>query len=188
MRRVYAPVRSRRSFLKVGAAALALIGVGGWLASRFADQGAVAVLDKAVHLDARSQAMLSKLADALLDGILPNDPASRIKVIQRVVATADQSIAALPPAIQKETKDLFGLLAMAPTRALLIGQWAGWANASREDVSHMLDGLRGSSVALRRAVYMGLRDLVASCFYASPETWPLVGYPGPLLRGPGAEV
>ncbi len=182
------PAGSRRSFLKVGAATIVVIGAGGWFASYLADKGARAVLDKPAQLDAKAQAMLAKLADAVLDGALPADAAPRAQAIVKVVAAADKTIAELPLAIQKETQELFALLGAAPTRALLIGQWAGWADASREDVSHMLTGLRTSSIGLRRAVYMGLRDLVAGSYYGSPDTWEQVGYPGPILHGPGAEV
>jgi len=180
--------RPRRSFLKTGAATIALIGVGGWFASYLTDKGARAVLDKAVHLDPQAQAMLAKLADAVLDGLLPTDAAARARAIVQVVSTADKSLGELPPHLQKETKDLFGMLGAAPTRAMLIGQWGGWAGVSREDVSRMLTGLRSSSISLRRAIYLLMRDLVANSFYADPDTWKLVGYPGPLLRGPGVEV
>lgn len=180
--------RSRRSFLKVGAATVVVLGAGGWLASYFTDRGARAVLGNAAQLDAQAQAMLAKLADAVLDGALPTDAAQRSAAIVKVVAAADAAVAGLPPAMQKETQDLFKLLGVAPGRAVLIGQWTGWADASREDVSRMLSGLRTSSIALRRAVYMGLRDLVASSYYSDPGTWEQVGYPGPILHGPGAEV
>ena len=52
----------------------------------------------------------------------------------------------------------------------------------------MLTGLRTSSVALRRVVYIGLHDLVVGSYYANPDTWAPVGYPGPMIHGPGAEV
>ncbi len=52
----------------------------------------------------------------------------------------------------------------------------------------MLTGLRTSSVALRRAVYLGLHDLVVGSHYANPDTWESVGYPGPMIHGPGVEV
>lgn len=184
----YVLERSRRSFLKTGVASLALIAAGGWVASHFTDQGAAVVVPQARLLGAQAQTMLAKLADAILDGMLPADPAARQAEIVRVVATAEASLQALPPHIQKETQDLLVMLGVAPTRALLIGQWSGWAGASREQVGQTLQGLRTSSVGLRRAVYMGLRDLVASCYYASPATWAQIGYPGPMLRGPGVEV
>ncbi|MFV0681247.1 hypothetical protein [Ottowia sp.] len=184
----YALERSRRSFLKTGAVSLALIGAGGWVASHFTDKGAAVVYPDAKLLGAQAQTMLAKLADAVLDGALPTEAEARQAEIVRVVATADASLQALPPHIQKETQDLLVMLGVAPTRALLIGQWSGWANASREQVGQTFSSLRNSSVDLRRAVYMGLRDLVASCYYASPTTWESVGYPGPLLHGPGVEV
>lgn len=180
--------RSRRSFLKTGAATIAVIGVGGWFASYLTDKGARAVLDKAVHLDEQAQAMLARLADAILDGLLPTDAAARARAIVQVVSAADKSLGELPPHLQKESKDVFGMLGAAPTRAMLIGQWDGWAGVSREDVNRMLAGLRSSSITLRRAIYLLLRDLVANSFYANPDTWKLVGYPGPLLRGPGVAV
>jgi hypothetical protein len=182
------PEAPRRSFLKLGAVALAAIGAGGWLASYLTDKGALAVLEAGAKLDAQAQAMLAKLADAILDGALPTEAAARAKAIARVVGAADQAIGTLPPHLTKEVHDLFAMLGAAPTRALLIGQWTGWAEATREDVGRMLTGLRHSSVTLRRVVYISLRDMVAGSYYASPDTWEQVGYPGPMIRGPGAEV
>jgi len=180
--------RSRRSFLKVSAATLVVIGAGGWVASHIADRGAKARLAKTVHLNAQAQAMLAKLADAMLDGALPPDGAARERAIDGVIAAADLAVAALPPYLRKETLDLFGLLGAAPTRALLVGQWTGWADASRADVAAMLDGLRTSGASLRRAVYMGLHDIVIGSYYASAGTWRDIGYPGPRLRWSGVEA
>jgi len=178
----------RRSFLKTGAVAVAAIGVGGWLAGYLTDRGATAVLSTGVKLDAAGQTMLAKLADAILDGALPSEAAQRAAAIANVVATADQAVAGLPAYLQKEVQDLFAMLGAAPTRALLIGQWTGWADATRDDVSRMLTDLRHSSLQLRRVIYMSLRDMVAGSYYSNSDTWEQVGYPGPLLHGPGAEV
>ena len=180
--------RPRRSFLKLGAVGLAVLGAGGWFASHLTDKGARAVLAGSATLDAQAQTMLAKLADAILDGALPTEPAARAKTIGKVVGTADQAVGTLPPHMVKEVQNLFALLGVAPARALLIGQWTGWADATRDDVARMLTGLRTSSVTLRRVVYMSLRDMVAGSYYSSPDTWEQVGYPGPMIRGPGAEV
>ena len=180
------PVQPRRSFLKIGAVAVAAIGVGGWFASYLSDKGARAVLGAGATLGAQAQAMLAKLADAVLDGALPTDAAQRAQAIAKVVDTADKAVAGLPPNLLKEVQDLFAMLGAAPTRALLIGQWTGWADASREDVSRMLTGLRQSSVELRRVVYMSLRDMVAGSYYSSTDTWEQIGYPGPMIHGPGS--
>ena len=132
--------------------------------------------------------MLAKLADAVLDGALPSDASQRAQAIAKVVYTADKAVAGLPLYLQKEVQELFSMLGAAPTRALLIGQWSGWADATREDVASMLTGLRQSSVALRRVVYMSLRDMVTGSYYADTGTWEQIGYPGPMINGPGPEV
>ena len=178
----------RRSFLKVGALTVAAIGLGGWFASYLADRNARAVLGASATLGAQAQTMLAKLADAVLDGALPSDAAQRAKAIATVVDTADKAVAGLPLYLQKEVQELFSMLGAAPTRALLIGQWSGWADATREDVASMLTGLRQSSVALRRVVYMSLRDMVTGSYYADTGTWEQIGYPGPMINGPGPEV
>ena len=178
----------RRSFLKIGALTVAAIGLGGWFASYLADRNARAVLGASATLGAQAQTMLAKLADAVLDGALPSDAAQRAKAIATVVDTADKAVAGLPLYLQKEVQELFSMLGAAPTRALLIGQWSGWADATREDVASMLTGLRQSSVALRRVVYMSLRDMVTGSYYADTGTWEQIGYPGPMINGPGPEV
>ncbi len=178
----------RRSFLKVGAVTVAAIGVGGWFAGHMTDNGASTLLGAGATLDAQTQTMLAKLADTVLDGALPSEAAQRAAAIAKVVATADKAVAGLPAYLQKEVHDLFAMLGAAPTRALLIGQWTGWADATRDDVSRMLTDLRHSSLQLRRVIYMSLRDMVAGSYYSNSDTWEQVGYPGPLLHGPGAEV
>ena len=178
----------RRSFLKVGALTVAAIGLGGWFASYLADRNARAVLGAGATLGAQAQTMLAKLADAALDGALPSDASQRAQAIAKVVDTADKAVAGLPLYLQKEVQELFSMLGAAPTRALLIGQWSGWADATREDVASMLTGLRQSSVALRRVVYMSLRDMVTGSYYADTGTWEQIGYPGPMINGPGPEV
>ena len=178
----------RRSFLKIGALTVAAIGLGGWFASYLADRNARAVLGAGATLGAQAQTMLAKLADAVLDGALPSDASQRAQAIAKVVDTADKAVAGLPLYLQKEVQELFSMLGAAPTRALLIGQWSGWADATREDVASMLTGLRQSSVALRRVVYMSLRDMVTGSYYADTGTWEQIGYPGPMINGPGPEV
>ena len=178
----------RRSFLKVGALTVAAIGLGGWFASYLADRNARAVLGAGATLGAQAQTMLAKLADAVLDGALPSDASQRAQAIAKVVDTADKAVAGLPLYLQKEVQELCSMLGAAPTRALLIGQWSGWADATREDVASMLTGLRQSSVALRRVVYMSLRDMVTGSYYADTGTWEQIGYPGPMINGPGPEV
>ena len=128
--------------------------------------------------------LVRRVAQAMLEGGLRD-------VVVVLGHCADQvaaAVAGLPLYLQKEVQELFSMLGAAPTRALLIGQWSGWADATREDVASMLTGLRQSSVALRRVVYMSLRDMVTGSNYADTSTWEQIGYPGPMINGPGPEV
>ncbi|MCM3878354.1 MAG: hypothetical protein NEA02_18295, partial [Thermoanaerobaculia bacterium] len=37
----------------------------------------------------------------------------------------------------------------------------------------------GSRVGVFRTGYQAMKRLVCACYYAAPETWPALGYPGP---------
>ena len=39
--------------------------------------------------------------------------------------------------------------------------------------------MRTSTLELRQQAYHALRDLTNAAFYANPDVWPLLGYPGP---------
>jgi hypothetical protein len=45
-----------------------------------------------------------------------------------------------------------------------------------------LEGWMRSRFALRRQAFMALRNLSFLGYYSQEETWPLIGYAGPLLR------
>ena len=40
-----------------------------------------------------------------------------------------------------------------------------------------------SRFTLRRMAFLALRNLAFLGYYSQPETWPLIGYEGPLLEG-----
>ncbi|MEL6317822.1 MAG: hypothetical protein AAFR16_09325 [Pseudomonadota bacterium] len=73
------------------------------------------------------------------------------------------------------------MLTFAPARFALIGRWSGWAQPERAEVAALLEGLRTSGFAVRRQIYMGVRDLVMSAYYADRAAWAEIGYPGPLV-------
>ena len=39
--------------------------------------------------------------------------------------------------------------------------------------------MRTSRIGLRQQAYHALRDLTNAAYFADPQTWPLMGYPGP---------
>lgn len=43
-----------------------------------------------------------------------------------------------------------------------------------------MQGLQLSTLSLRQQVFQALRDLSNAAYFAGPESWTAVGYPGPL--------
>ena len=166
---------SRRVFLQAGGlAALLLAGGGAWYrASRSAPPHRFA-------LDGEARAALQAIAAAILDGALPREAARREPALAAAVGGVHAAILGLPPATQKEVRDLFGLLALAPARRLLTGIANGWDNATPAQVGAFLQGWRLHRLGLLRTAYQALHDLVLGAWYAQPSSWEAIGYPGPL--------
>jgi hypothetical protein len=158
----------RRSFLKAGLlGGLALVAGGAVyrqirpaMPARFA-------------LDAQGRSLLAALIPAIT-GLAP-EPAALEAGIDRVGA----AIASLPLRMQKEISDLFGLLAMAPTRRLLAGV-PPWPEATPQQVAAFLQSWRTHRTEMLQTAYHGLNSLVIGSWYADASAWPAIGYPGPL--------
>ena len=178
----------RRSLLKLGLIGSALLAGGGYLATRLTDGTPIGRLPQARHLDAAAQTLLAKVFEAVLDAMLPADARQREALVTAAVGGLDQGLGRMPLHIQRELKDLLGLLALAPARALLTGRWRGWAAATVPETQALLTGLRTSSVELRRLVYVTVHDLATASYYALPQTWAAIGYRGPIAPGPGVDV
>jgi hypothetical protein len=172
---------TRRELLKGGAVATLLLGAGGWIAARITD-GHPQALAPLKHLGAAEQLMLARVADVALGEVLPSDQAARNEWLTRIVQNADAGISALPLHLQEDTKKLTSMLAFAPTRLLLIGQWTGWQSVSREALQERLEALRSSGNETRHAIYRVLRDMTLAAFYGDRRSWPLIGYAGPVVN------
>jgi hypothetical protein len=156
---------TRREFLKTGLA-------GGLLLNLAACSRTAATGGRAAVLDAVIPAMLA--------GALPADGELRTAEIARTRAGVDKAIAGLSPATQTEIGELFDLLAFAPTRMLVAGIWSPWADAQPDDVGRFLDNWRFSRFGLLNSGYAALHDLVFGAWYARPDHWEAIGYPGPI--------
>lgn len=178
----------RRSLLKLGLLGSAALAVGGYIATRLTDGSPQARLPQAANLSPASQVLWLKVIEAVLDGMLPAEAAQRQAALDATLAGLDQGIGRLVPHTQAELKDLLGMLSLAPGRAVLTGRWGSWAAASVPEVQAWLTGLRGSSMQLRRLIFLTLHDLATSSYYALPQSWPGIGYRGPIAPGPGIEV
>jgi hypothetical protein len=162
-----------------------LLGVGG--AAVLALGGGAAALWtpgwKEGRLTAEGEALMSAVALAVLDGMLPTDPAQQQAALIGQMRRLQDTVNAFPAPIRAEIADLLSILASAPGRRWLAGLATPWAQASVPEVSAALNSMRRSGQALRLQAFHALRDLTHGAFYAEPAHWALLGYPGPPKTG-----
>lgn len=157
----------------MGVAAGTLLALGG---------GTLALLRPGLkngRLSSTGREVFAAVAQAVLDTLLPADPAARARAIQAHLDRLDDTIAALPPAVQAEIGELATLLASAPGRLALTGLATDWPQAPTAEIQAMLQRLRLSSLAVRQQLYHALRNLTNGAYFADASTWPAIGYPGP---------
>jgi hypothetical protein len=110
----------------------------------------------------------------MLAGALPNNGAA----LDAAVRGVEVAIAGLPPAVQREVQQLFGLLELPLTRRVVAGV-GPWERASDGEIAAFLERWRTSNVLLLRSGYAALHQLVMAGWYGNDEAWRRIGYPGP---------
>lgn len=164
---------SRRKFLKFG------LGGGLLLATAGLARGARRYLpasgaEPLAILDAADRAVLAAIAPVLLEG------AGALEgKLDAIVGSVDRAVTGLPPHLQAEVKRLFALLGAWPGRRFLAGVRAPWGEASRPEVAAFLERWRFSRWRLQQQAYQALHELVFAAWYARPDAWRAIGYPGP---------
>lgn len=163
---------SRRSLLMggLGAAGLLLGGGVAWLWRPGLAGG---------RLTANGRTIFLAVAQAVLEGCLPIEPQARERSLDAHGRHLDEALRALPAAVRSELSLLLGLLSVAAGRRWLTGLEADWADADVPALQAALDRMRASDEPLRLQAYHALRDLNNAAYFAQPEHWPLLGYPGP---------
>jgi len=175
---------SRRQFLKVGIASAAVLAGAGWLAFRHGNR---VPAGGRLWLDERSATIVAALAPAVLEGMLPAEPAARDKAIRAVVEAFDRAVIGLVPAVQEEISQLFALLGLGAGRFVVAGVRSAWPEATLAEVSAFLARWRNSRFALLQAGYLALTQLVVAAWYGNSDSWERIAYPGPpLLESPPA--
>jgi len=165
----------RRSLFKLGLAGAAVLVLAG---------GGLALWQRGLtaegQLTLAGRAVFEALARAILDGSLPADASAQRAVLDAHLLRVGAAISAFPPAVRGELADLLGLLASAPGRLAFAGLAKDWPDASVAELQAMLEGWRFSPLALRQQAYHALRELTNATYYADPQAWAALGYPGPL--------
>lgn len=124
-------------------------------------------------LDAADRGVLAAIAPVMLDGT------GAAANLDAIVGSVDRAVAGLPPHLQAEVKQLLALLASWPGRRWLAGVGAPWPEASRAEVAAFLERWRFSRWRMLQQAYHALHELLFAAWYARPDSWPAIGYPGP---------
>ena len=163
----------RRSWLKLSLGAAAVLAVGG---------GAVALIEPAWRdgrLTAAGRRVFMHAGRAFLDGSLPTEDAQRARSLAGFLDRVDALVAALPTHAQRELSQLLSLLATSPGRRVLAGLAPEWNDATVHEIRQALQAMRLSPHALRQQAYQALHDIAGSAYFSDPDTWTVLGYPGP---------
>lgn len=165
---------SRRSILKFGFAGAVVLAVGGvGLALRptvrRSPSGWLSELDEVEY------SILWAVAERICpaNGAFP--AASSLGVAEKI----DALLATMDPGTVADTRQVLRLLENALGGLLLDGRFTTFTGSSPEAQSQVLEAMRTSRFELRRTMFKALAGLVGATYYAQPEVWPAVGYPGP---------
>jgi hypothetical protein len=118
--------------------------------------------------------------ERIVDTGLPDAPKVRDT---GAVATVDGLCAGLDPSISGPLPLLMRAFEYAPLLLDFTFTRFTSMTAAEKDVS--IETWRTSRLHLRRLAFLGVRNLCFFGWYAQPESWPLIGYQGPLISATG---
>ncbi|MBL8399122.1 MAG: hypothetical protein JNL84_13430 [Candidatus Accumulibacter sp.] len=158
----------RRQLLRTGLAGALLLSISGWLNAAGGRR-----------LTGVERDMLTAVANALLDDLLPQAAEERRQRLAVTVDGIEQVASGFSLATQRELGELFGLLVLAPGRLMLAGVSRPWRQTTVDEVSEFLQTWRASRLKLLQSAYAALHDLTFAAWYGRPESWQAIAYPGP---------
>ena len=120
------------------------------------------------------------LLRALYPAVIGPHPAfAEADAITLATAQLDRSLQAASPFVQDEVLNLLGMLSLPLTRGPLTGIWGNLAEASPKQLETFLLRWRDSRFELLRKGHKAITQLLQLSWYATPQSWAAVGYPGP---------
>lgn len=162
----------RRTLLTLGLAGggLAVLGVGviGWRPGWHS--GA---------LSPQARQVMHAVTLCVLEGALSGDESTRRAQLATQLDALEQTIEHFAPHAREELSLLLGLLSTVPGRVGLAGLLPDWQDAPTSAVREVLQSMRVSRLTVRQQAYHALRDLTNAAWFAAPEHWAAIGYPGP---------
>lgn len=126
-------------------------------------------------LDPKSYSILAAIADRIAPANGPFPSATALEVPEKI----DDLLAGADPATVSEVKQVLRLMENGVTGLVFGGRPKTFTALDAEEQDQVLKGWMTSRLAFRRMAYKAVQGLCAAAYYASPEIYPLVGYPGP---------
>lgn len=181
------PRTTRRGFLRLagGTAALGALArgtsaLGGLAQLRALPAGAADAAPDAHFFAEREREILTRIVERMVDTGEPGAPAVRDT---GTVDTIDGLCRRLDPSLTAPLPALVRLVEWGPI--LFDGRLARFSSLDDAGCDAHLAGWMRSRLELRRMGFLALRNLALLGYWSQDETWPLIGYHGPLI-GRGA--
>lgn len=168
------PLRlSRRGFLRLAGATAAFTSLSQIRAVPSSATGG----GGAGFFSASEQEILTQVVERIVDSSQPDAP--RVRDTD-TVSTIDALCGSLDPALTGPLPTLLHVVDYGPFVFDLTFKRFTRMTPAEQDAS--LTGWMRSRFAVRRQAFQALRNLAFLGYYSQEETWPLIGYAGPLLR------
>jgi hypothetical protein len=169
---------SRRGFLALAGSGTALASLASLRAVPAAALEVVPATAAPFFLP-RDREILTVVVERMVDTGEPSAPPVRAT---RTIETIDALCARLDPVSTAPLPALLRLVEWGPF--LFERRFARFTGLDAAGQDAALTGWMTSGLALRRMGFFALRNLALLGYWSQDETWPLVGYAGPLLRRP----
>ena len=131
-------------------------------------------------LSALSRLVMSRLAAAIMADAWPEGASPAASSMEALLDRINEKIAGTQDSVQAELSQLLTLLDTVPGRRALVGMNSSWEAVSPTELGIALQSMRVSGVSLRQQAYQGMHDLVYAAYFSGKESWPVMGYPGPV--------
>lgn len=164
---------SRRTILKYGLGGASLLALGGVSLSLRPTVLVEPQTDLRVF-SLQEYSIIAAVADTILSGSNGYPSAAEMQIAERV----DDALFPCHPGVQKEFKQLLGLLESAVAGFILGGRTATFTSLSLEDRWAVLDSWRNARIPVFRTAFKAIHGLVTASYYSMPAVHARVGYPG----------
>jgi len=165
---------TRRGFLRLAGATAALTALA---QVRSVPATAAPAAAAGAFFSPAEQEILTQVAERMVDSDAPGAPRIRDT---GTIATIDALCASLDPSITAPLPTLLRVVDWAPFVFVL--RFSRFTRLTPAEQDASLAGWMRSRLAVRRQAFLALRNLALLGYYSQEETWPAIGYAGPLLR------